>query len=140
MKTIIGLCLLASISFTYLACSQSDEISNNYELGEMIELRVGEKASLANTDILLNFMDIAEDSRCPDNDDPCIWEGRAIAAVQLHFNEETYNLNLISRSGFPQKAEQQVNGRTFRLVNVSPYPSSPQAIDKGDYIISLVVE
>lgn len=139
MKAIIVLCLFVAIGFTYIACDQTDDLSTQHELGEIIELRIGEHAQIKNTDIYFDFNEITEDSRCP-NKTQCIWEGRAMADLRLGINQTQHEFSLISRNSSPQLAEKTVDNRTIRLVNVSPYPEANEVIKKEDYVISVVVE
>lgn len=95
------------------------------ELGEPFTLERG--ASTMVDDRMLRFDHITEDSRCPANVD-CVWEGRATISLSLIAGDTVDGVQL-SIPGFvgmdsePQPQQSAVvNGYTFTLLQLDPYP------------------
>ena len=93
--------------------------------GEPFELRIGQKASLGAGDLVLTFLAIPQDSRCPKGEQ-CIVAGDG-AAVTLDLDTSR------------ESEEMDISGFQISLVALSPYPVSGRPISPQDYLVKLTV-
>lgn len=99
-------------------------------------LSIGQSARIDNESMVIKFIDVTEDSRCP-KDVQCIWAGRVSCDVEITLN------GISNRIILTQPAQTADGGNTFENylfdVNVSPYPETTKEIAKKDYRLSLIV-
>lgn len=105
-------------------------------LGEEFKLGVGKSAAVKGEGLGIEFVAVAEDSRCPQGVD-CIWEGNAKVRLRLTRGggapaEIELNTNLE-----PQRSA--AHGYEVRLTGLSPYPKANEPVDKKSYVASLEV-
>ena len=92
-------------------------------------------------DLRIQFQEVVEDSRCPE-DVVCVWSGRAVIGLALwHGDAFLGNYELIQGQGEdPALAEVEVAGYAVRLIGVLPVPRSDTGpIDPASYRIVLRV-
>jgi hypothetical protein len=102
---------------------------------ESFELHPGEKATAAGGDLVITFLGVLEDSRCPKGEQ-CIQAGR----VRLSFEGTP-------RGGSPvafefdtsRESEAEVGGFFVALVSLEPGAVAGRSISRGDYIAKVSV-
>ena len=114
-----------------LACSGSPPTAPT---GTNITLRVGESVSIAGTPLVLTFVRIGEDSRCPP-DVTCIWSGNARVELDARTGGELESVSLNTNVG-PREAVVGV----FRvsLVELTPPPGSNVRVS-ADYFRATIM-
>lgn len=118
--------------------SEEEEIQAN--LDEEFELRVSETAFIENEGLKIKFLDVTEDSRCPDENIACIWEGQA--SILVNVNKEGIdfgNVTLTLRASDTNFSTEVIDAYLIRLVKVEPYPSTLETIPDANYVATLVV-
>lgn len=123
----------------FFSC-KDEEPCNAFVLGEPFEIPIHETISHCTELISISFLDITQDSRCPENV-TCVWQGLVEVEILVKVNgdEESFLL-----SSFPQfegvPSQLDFNGYSISLVDVIPYPNTTKKYREEDYLLSLLVE
>lgn len=105
---------------------------------ETIDLRVGSTASLANGAVQLDFVRVANDSRCPTGT-TCVWEGDAEIQVRIQRRGSVaHSVTLHSNPRFIRTVS--VDGVTVTLEQLRPHPEADRPVAADDYVATLQVE
>lgn len=108
----------------------------SFEAGRPFRIRAGTIARIGDTELLIGFRGITQDSRCP-MDALCVWEGDASARIMATVGRAQWTgFDLHTRLD-PKEA--RFNEWKIKLVGVEPYPRSDRRIDPDDYIVTLEV-
>lgn len=105
-------------------------------LGQEFSLPLGQEAVITGEDLRIAFNDVVEDSRCP-QDVTCVWEGRAIAAVTITY-QNTPSSVVLTEPGLTDGAEDTFQGYGI-VFHLEPYPRSGQTIAKEDYSLRMTI-
>jgi hypothetical protein len=106
--------------------------------GERFTLRVGESASVQGASMVIKFLEVMGDSRCPKGEQ-CVWEGDATVRISVSHGagpSQTQDLHTSSREPGPQAGGAYV----IRLVGLDPQPVTGRAIVQADYEATLQVD
>jgi hypothetical protein len=104
------------------------------ELGTEFELTSGQSGIIEGENLRIDFWDVAEDSRCPE-DVVCIWEGRAVIELDIfHNDQEPKRLRLAT-----DDKRTRFDDYSIELVNVAPAAFSTEQLNISDYRITLTV-
>jgi hypothetical protein len=108
-------------------------------LGERFELRVQQavRLPLAGKEFNVRFLRVVEDSRCPVGV-TCVWEGDAIARLELRDDSGTATIDLHTHAGREQAREH--GALVVRLVRLSPVPRAEKPPQPDEYVATLVVD
>jgi len=104
---------------------------------ESVTLKRGQQKSAANGEVILKFISVLEDSRCP-TDANCIWSGNAKVKVQIsnkHGGSKTSIMN--TTTGGP--LGDQFNGWAIYITSLTPAPKSGKKIDPKSYVATFTV-
>lgn len=104
-------------------------IQANTHEPERITVKINESASFSETRATITFVEVLEDSRCPEGVD-CIWAGNAKISIEISREgkvEQTLELN--TNMGEAAKYE----GREVNLVLLTPHPKAGVEIDTAAY-------
>jgi hypothetical protein len=108
----------------------------NVKLDTEFALSIGQSARINSESMVIKFIDVTEDSRCP-KDVQCIWAGRVSCDIEITRD------GISNRIILTQPAQTTGSGNTFENylfdVKVSPYPETGKEITKKDYRLSLIV-
>ena len=114
------------------ACS-NDGVS----IGEEFYLRIDESASIRGEDLRVRFLDVTEDSRCPEGV-TCIWEGRVSCLVEITYRESLESVLLTEPSSNDFPTEQSFH--EYRLTyHIEPYPQAGSEIAEEEYQLHLKI-
>jgi hypothetical protein len=110
----------------------------NAALGEPFELRLGGAARIESEGLELRFLEVTEDSRCPEGM-VCVWAGRvrirvAVAQRGTHLGELE-----ISTLDPAQDTAPSLGAYGFSLVGVAPAGTGGIQPDPGVYVATLRV-
>jgi len=133
---VVAACLAAVVSLG--GCTGSSTTPGQIPLGQSFELRAGTSAALQDG-LTVAFETVRSDSRCP-MDATCVWAGDAIVAVQLSQsggNQAARELHV--NPGVPSGSEASYLTYSIKLVTLTPYPRSDQAIQPNDYVATFIV-
>jgi hypothetical protein len=113
---------------------QPNEINANF--GQEFSLDIGQSASIAGDELDLRFLEVLNDSRCPEGA-VCIWAGEATCLVEITYAGYLYREEL-TQPGLsePFTTEFQEYEITFDLL---PYPQEGEQIQNKDYRLQLLV-
>lgn len=101
------------------------------------QLIINQTAIIETANISLTFLNITEDSRCPE-DAVCVWPGqvKALFSMKINQQQEIFNLTLNSNETQSQKT---MAGYMVKLSKVDPYPKSDKTISTGSYVATLTI-
>ena len=100
-----------------------------------VVLKWGETAKFG--DLEIGFVNVQGDSRCP-TDVECIWEGDAAIAVSAAVPDvEPVQRVLHTHRGF--EVDFIYEGHRIALLRVAPEPRSDRPIDRGDYLVTILI-
>jgi len=112
-------------------------------LGYPFYLSINGTASSLRDDILVRFVNVTEDSRCP-TDVQCIWAGQVSISVELSRVSDGQLIGELTLTNSPGDggalSSKSVDGFIIGLGIVEPAPVSTKKIQLTDYLVQLVVK
>ncbi len=124
--------LLASTNLVFAGKASSEEL----------KVKVGTSKTAKTGKISIKFVEVIEDSRCPE-DANCIWAGNAKIKVMLSRNgkdAQTFEMNTTLQNTNTGDGFLPYKGYNITLMRLTPLPSSAKAIDSKAYTATFVVE
>lgn len=108
------------------------------DAGATITLTVGEAGAPAGLPIELRFVEVQEDSRCPENA-RCVWAGRAVVRVEARAAGGAPALISLGLPGLTDDApaSHTVAGQVISVEELTPYPTAGQDTPAGAYRLTL---
>jgi len=104
---------------------------------ETIVLKTGQQKSAAKGQIVLKFVSVTDDSRCP-TDTNCIWAGNAVVHVKISNRHGGGSKNSVMNTTTGPKGD-QFNGWAIYLTSLTPEPKSSKKIDPKSYVATFEV-
>ena len=136
MRKLFRVLLIFTVISLLTGCSGGDTVKAS--LGEEFTLAIGQTASISGENLTIKFLDVTEDSRCPE-DVTCVWAGRVICDIEITKDGVDYPVQLKTVEGWRSDW-----GNTFQnywlLFDVLPYPEEGKPIAKNDYRLLLTVK
>jgi serpin B len=121
----------------------ASDVDRPITLGYPFYLSINQTASSQKDDILVRFVNVTEDSRCP-TDVQCIWAGQVSILVELSRISDGQIVGELTLTKGPGDsgtlASKSIDGFIVGLGLVEPVPVSTKKIQLTDYIIQLVVK
>ena len=100
-----------------------------------IALHVGEKAQVQGGELVVTFVGVTQDSRCPKGEQ-CITAGKAVVNLEATpRGESPVAFQLDTSSAY----EHEIVGLRIGLVSLDPLPVSGRPISPADYVARLTV-
>jgi hypothetical protein len=130
-RILLLFCLLAGT-----ACAGKGPIGPTVPLDEQFTLAPGEVASIRDTALQVQFVDVTGDSRCP-ADVVCIQGGDALVHVRAFGDGATARYEL--HTGNASEAVVTHGPYRIALTDLQPYPFSSRAIRDEEYRATLRV-
>jgi hypothetical protein len=104
------------------------------DLNTEFELTINESGVIEAENLRIDFWNVPEDSRCPE-DVVCVWEGRAAIELNIfHKNQGPHRLRLATDDEIARFEDY-----SLQLVKVAPAPVSTEQLKISDYRITLIV-
>jgi hypothetical protein len=116
-----------------IGCAQTPKAT----LGESLQLFVGEKMQVENTDLEIEFKGVLEDSRCPQGE-ACAWEGKASVLANIIHDGSADNVVLIQPGGADGNSTERFKEYLIQF-KLTPYPDSSGKPSSSEYRLSLTV-
>jgi len=105
--------------------------------GVPFTLKAGQQAALNVDQVVVSFVNIPEDSRCP-SDVTCVWAGQVTAVLRVVVGGQALgDKSLTQMAGQPVSVA--FNGYSLTLSAVNPYPISTTPIKPMDYEATLIL-
>jgi hypothetical protein len=119
--------------------SNNDDDSSLPILGNQFNLKVDQTITVKPDNIIVKFLSVTEDSRCP-SDVVCVWAGQVSILINVTKNGENLgDITLTLGVSNPDLAVKNVSGYNVKVVAVNPYPISTHKIEPSEYIVTLIV-
>jgi hypothetical protein len=106
-------------------------------LGESLQLFVGEKMQVKNTDLEIEFKGVLEDSRCPQGK-ACAWEGKASVLTNIIQDGSADNVVLVQPGGVDGNSTERFQEYLIQF-KLTPYPDSSGKPNSSEYRLLLTV-
>jgi hypothetical protein len=133
MKLCISIVFVCTVLLTISGCGRDE-----HNIGEEFNLRIGETANIKGEQLRIGFLEISEDSRCARNV-ICIWEGRAIATVEVLIGNTSQEIELVEPGLTDTPAKTQFKEYEF-VFKILPYPEDAEVqISPDEYRLMLTV-
>jgi len=135
MKNILIACLVlfSTIAIGQVDSAETPKIAVKIPKGETVVLK----------GISIKFMEVVEDSRCPEGVD-CIWAGRVIVKAKVTANGKTEEKLLTFGEVRPgeEKNTNLYNSANFAIngLTVKPYPTQENASNTKNYVLLICEE
>ena len=136
MKLCLSIVFLCTVLSAVSGCGK-DEYKDERAIGEEFSLHIGETVSIKGEQLRIEFLEISEDSRCPRNV-TCIWEGRAIAIIEISKGDSSQNIELVVPGLTDTPAKTQFEEYEF-VFKILPYPEAEVQISRDEYRLVLTV-
>ena len=135
--SLVGLLISLTVLFYFIGCNnQADEIS--VELGQEVELKPGQTASIEAEELEVKFAGVISDSRCPTGA-TCVWEGEVSCTLEITYRNEPYTKTIVQPGLSSHYAIEIFKVYEFRF-NVWPYPGADEEIKSDEYRLQLVID
>jgi len=117
-------------------CDEASPVGPTVGVNERFTLSPGDTATVRDTDVRVQFINVTGDSRCP-GDAVCIQGGDAIVHIRVIEGSSTSSYEL--HTGDSSRAAVTHGSLRIALVELQPYPfSSRPPIGPGDYRATLI--
>ena len=136
MKTITTLLGIFCLVLLFGCTGQAGVITA--DLGQEVELKIGQSAVFKEEQIEVKFTEVVADSRCPTGA-TCIWQGEVACILDITYLGTTYQKTII-QPGITQEPESDVFEEYSITYNVEPYPELDRDIKTSEYRMQLVIE
>ena len=103
---------------------------------ETLVIKRGQQRSAVNGEVILKFVSVIEDSRCP-NDVNCVWAGNAKIEV-LITDKHGGSKKAVMNTTTGQLGD-QYNGYAIYLTSLTPLPKSGKTIKQRSYVATFNV-
>jgi hypothetical protein len=137
--------VLLVLTVLFNGCIQDQNGDDTHEftvtaaLDEEFSLEVDQTAYIRSEGIVVTFVNVTEDSRCP-SDLVCVWGGWVTVAVHISIIGQdmgTYDVTL--SSGQEELAVEVFDDYAIRLIEVDPYPETSNQTPLADYTATFSV-
>ncbi|MEX1150583.1 MAG: hypothetical protein WEB28_00710 [Nitrosopumilaceae archaeon] len=135
---LIGFLAITLVNLGQESFAQSSApINIEANLDSEFVLQVNQSAEIKSEDIIITFLNVTSDSRCP-SDVTCIWQGQAGIELDVQKGklESTVSLSI---GGDSSPEESIFNSYLIQLVDISPYPISTKNIQSEDYTATIKI-
>lgn len=122
----------AGIKVTETGTDSLQYVSAN--IGEEFEIRSNHSAIIESENILISFLEVTEDSRCP-VDATCVWQGQA--TVRLIWNQNGYEKDLLL---IADQKNNDVLDDYLIYSSLRPNTVSNQTIAPQQYVLTLLID
>ncbi len=116
--------------------NKSGEISA--ELGEEVDLKIGETVSIEDESLKIKFTEVVGDSRCPTGA-TCVWEGEVSCALEITYLDESYTKTIV-QPGLTQQNSTDIFQEYEITFGVQPYPEVDKEIKHEEYRLQMVID
>jgi hypothetical protein len=133
---VTGMFIAVIALICFVGCSgQPDEIYA--ELGQPVELRLGQTVTIKGEQLEIKFSEVIEDSRCPTGA-ACIWEGQVTLALEIAYQDELFS-EKITQPGLTSDVSFDLFKEYILEFNILPYPEVNEKISPEEYRLEILV-
>lgn len=117
--------LISSLILCCWNCGRNDLTSRS-----LVTVNVNDCDTALENEVRICLDSVFNDSRCA-NGLQCIWKGDATAAFTLSKHQNSKSFNLHTNTKFQN--DTVIDGVSFQLLNITPYPLANGTIDASKY-------
>jgi hypothetical protein len=141
LKTLSGVHVIFSVflvtALVATAACASEVGAETFSLGDSFSLAVGQSASIDGEDLIIEFVDVIADSRCPSGVE-CIWQGEVCCLAEITYSRKRQE-KVLTYPGLTQEPSETQFGPYKFTFTVDPYPEEGKEIGKSEYRLNLLV-
>jgi hypothetical protein len=130
------LLVFTAIVFIFLTGCSKNQVAVTVSPGENFTIGVGQSARITGEDMIVKFIEVIGDSRCPQNVN-CVWEGVASSHVTVTHEGVSYKI-VLNQPGHSEYAEESFIDYTFTY-SLNPYPREGEEITQDAYRLTLTI-
>jgi hypothetical protein len=104
---------------------------------QRIQLHIGQSRSPDGTSARVKFVQVLEDSRCPEGLQ-CVWAGRA--RIELEVNDGRSSETVELSTGSEEEGTAKAGGLVIHFAQLDPHPEEGQTTEPSEYVATLDVE
>ena len=128
--------VFTAIVFIFLTGCSKNQVAVKVSPGEDFTIGVGQSARITGEDMIVKFVEVIGDSRCPQNVN-CVWEGVASSHVTITHKDVSYQI-VLNQPGHTEYAEETFIDYTFTY-SLNPYPREGEEISPDEYRLTLTI-
>jgi hypothetical protein len=113
-----------------------DSPAREAALNQKFKIGLGEDVVLKGEDLMMRFLSVLEDSRCPKGEQ-CITAGKGKIELRLKKLQKEPSTLELNTSSETQAATYE--GYEVKIVALDPYPKMGGNIKRADYVLTVVV-
>jgi hypothetical protein len=113
------------------------ETSITTSLGQAFDIKVGQEVSISSQQLILKFLSVSEDSRCP-RGTICMWQGNGKVNIELTATGQTSEVVQLNTAMSLDSEATYLNYK-ISLLDLRPYPSAESTIQQSEYIATVRV-
>lgn len=139
----VSICVLALSLLVSIGCDSSSPTGPAVSLPATVQLQVGQSVLVSSGNLVVGFVEVAQDSRCPSSPDiQCAWEGEAVVKVDLNASGRVLGSPLLSTHLNNGSSPNVINIESYSLqvLGLDPYPVTSGSIAQSDYRLRLRIE
>jgi len=136
MRILAILLSILTLLSSFGCASEAGEIIAN--LGQEVELKIGQTASIQGEQFKVKFVEVTNDSRCPEGA-TCIWQGEVSCIVEITYFESIQRMTL-TQPGLTQESSKDLFKEYSITFKVRPYPKLGRDVKTNEYRLQLVIE
>lgn len=103
---------------------------------QQLNLQVGAQKKAFKNKITVQFIEVVEDSRCPEDVD-CVWAGNAKVKIKVRKRGGVWKTFEVNSAIAPQTVE--FEGYEIKMTNLTPAPRSNIRINRNGYIATFAM-
>ncbi len=134
----IFMVLFSACSSSLGIASETREDASMASLNRDFLLKLGEGAVIQDEGLLIRFVSVKKDSRCPKGV-KCMWEGDAEILLEVR-KDRGKNKTLSLHTSQRFNRDEIIDSFRIKLISLMPYPEKDRDIKPEDYISTLIVE
>jgi hypothetical protein len=130
------LLVFTAIVLVFLTGCSKDQVAVTVSPGETFTIGVGQSARITGEDMIVKFVEVIGDSRCPQNVN-CVWEGVASSRVAVTHKDVSYQI-VLNQPGHTEYAEETFIDYMLTY-SLNPYPREGEEISPDEYRLTLII-
>ncbi|MEX2154755.1 MAG: hypothetical protein WD825_15545 [Gemmatimonadaceae bacterium] len=131
---VIGVYACARVKCDPVTATCAESAAKVVSVGDEFVLAPGQRVTISDSDLSLEFERVTSDSRCP-KDVQCVWAGNA--AIRLKVVEQMSEPRLVELDTYGDRQKAQLGMFELQVVALTPDPVSTERIEPRQYRLTL---
>jgi hypothetical protein len=128
--------IVSALALLFASCTKTEFNCNN--LGKTVNYKLNQWYCLEEGQTEFRIYNIKE-GRCPINAN-CVWEGQVEFSIEFKGKSTKSGKIVLKSSDVPKNIANEINGYTFTVSEILPYPLTTTPVDTSTYTFSMKVD